>query len=98
MSEPEWVDATSWCKSDTDEDRKTPRTWELRIGVLRLVVTRHRMCEPNEWLLRCYHEVCTETIERGDVSAEVAQAALLKRVRRRLELQIADLDRFMEKR
>ena len=98
MSESEWVNATSWCKSDTAEDRKTPRTWELRIGVLRLIVTRHRMCESNEWLLRCYPEVCTETIVKGDVSAEVAQAALLRRVRRWLELQIADLDRFMEKR
>lgn len=34
---PEWKDITSYSR---DESEKVPRSWEMRIGSIRLVVTR----------------------------------------------------------
>jgi len=45
-----WRDVTSWSRSDTD--RSCPRTWEIKVGFLTVVVTRHIDLGPNEWMIR----------------------------------------------
>ena len=47
----EWRDVTSWTRSDDEEARKTPRTWEWPLWNGRLVVTRNRFLAADEWKL-----------------------------------------------
>jgi hypothetical protein len=48
---PTWKDCTSWSQGHTKEQRKTPRTWELKVGSFRLVITRHRDYDADQWVL-----------------------------------------------
>lgn len=47
VKKAKWTDITSRSRGETDS---TPRTWETRIGTLRLVVTRHIHHEPDDWV------------------------------------------------
>lgn len=50
MSKAEWKDISSYSRYDKD---RTPHTWELRIGTVKLCVTRHVDCNPDEWMVQC---------------------------------------------
>jgi hypothetical protein len=64
-----WKDATSYSRGERDE-KIAPRTYEMSVGKLRLVVTRHIHYDPTDWVLRM--EGVFETTLRGDKTAEFA--------------------------
>lgn len=80
-----WKDVTRWSRSDTPEDRKTPRTWELDVcddvgsRILTVVVTRH-IHFPGTWMMasRGYLQIDTKDLHTDD--AEGAKAIALKLV------------------
>lgn len=46
-----WKDTTSYGRNDKDS---VPRTWELTTGGCRIVVTRSRHHDENQWILFVY--------------------------------------------
>ena len=46
----EWKDVTSFSRGATD---RTPRSWQIDLGKVRVVVTRHIHYGPDVWLMRC---------------------------------------------
>jgi len=44
----QWKDITSYSQGDTN---RTPGSWEMSVGSLRIVVTRHIDHDPTDWLL-----------------------------------------------
>lgn len=71
----EWKDASSYSKSDTD---RTPHTWQVKAGNLRLSVFRHRYY-PGKWLLNC--NPWFDTTELDGVDIDAAKAEAVERVR-----------------
>lgn len=61
-----WKDVSSYSKSET----KTPKSWELRAGAFRIVVTRHIHHESNEWVFFCEP---FRSVNLGAVSIEAAK-------------------------
>lgn len=45
-----WKDISSHSQNEKD---RTPKTWECRAGVFRLIVTRHIHYKPDQWVARC---------------------------------------------
>ncbi len=62
-----WKDITSYSQGDKD---RTPRTFEMAAGKMRLLVTRHRDLEPTEWKMEM--QGCFGYTMRGNKTAEFA--------------------------
>jgi hypothetical protein len=67
-----WRDITSYSQGDTT---RTPRTFEMMAGRMRLVVTRHRDIEPTDWQMEMQGVFITTL--RGDRTAAFAKANCL---------------------
>lgn len=48
MSKPKWTDCTSYSRG---ESAKEPRSWEIMVGTLRLVVTTGHIYHPGKWVM-----------------------------------------------
>lgn len=67
----EWTDETSYQKGEKD---RTPRTWTIRAGKLRITVTRHIHFPKDAWVLRCEpfcdaHELAAKDIDSAKSEA-----------------------------
>lgn len=49
----EWQDKTGWSQKDSEETKRTPRTWRATVGPFKLTVTRHVHYEPDQWIMTC---------------------------------------------
>lgn len=81
-----WKDISS--RSQGDKDR-SPRTVQLEVGGLRIVVTRHVHHAPDDWVLNC--EPWFRERKVGDGSLEDAKETALYLVRDRLADAVASL-------
>lgn len=91
-----WKDVTSWSRGDSDETRKTPRTYEARAASFRLTVSRHIHLDAADWMLSCSGVVdgvnAFSLVKPGTVvTAEFAQVLLEGLVKSRLELALRSL-------
>lgn len=59
-----WEDVTTYTKSDKD---RVPKSWEIRINDLRIVVTRHFYHDPTDWVLICEPFCERKVISRGSI-------------------------------
>ena len=75
----EWKDISSFSQGDKV---RTPRTFEMRAGKLKICVTRHFHYAPTDWVLICDPWFSQTVISEG--SAEEAQDAALVAVRHNL--------------
>ena len=67
-----WKDISSHSKSSKD---RTPKTWQTSIAGIRLVITRHRDYDPDDWIVRSHPELLdSELLESKDVDAAKAEA------------------------
>jgi len=82
-----WNDISSYSKNDQDS---TPKTWESRFGGLNVVVTRHRHCAPDEWVLTCVPWFNTYGFAKGQ-PADEAKAIAARLVREKLEQALAGM-------
>ena len=93
-----WKDATSWSQSDTAEDRKTPRAWELRDGSFCVLIHGHIYYEKEDWLVTCrslgFEKMLLKSKNTFDGKAEDAKAEALRIVRRRLNVYEQTLTRW----
>ena len=91
-----WHDITSWGRDDSEEIRKTPRTYSARIGEFRLTVSRHIHLDPSDWMISCYP--LFDSISVADakpdsvLNAEQAQRLAFDLVGEKLRTAISDLD------
>lgn len=74
-----WKDVSSYSKGDTD---RSPRTVQLDVAGLRVVVTRHIYHAPEDWVLNC--EPWFSQRKVGDGTLEDAKETALYLVRARL--------------
>lgn len=88
MSLPYWKNITSYAQGETD---RTPRTWELTVNSLRLIVTRHRDYPPDRWLFRCAELGIISLRELNSSSIEEAKEEVLAIVHRRLAADLASI-------
>lgn len=73
MSKPDWVDATSYGRGDTE---RVPRTWRLQLpSGAALVLTRHIYYESTDWVVMLNPH---ETTITDDVSAVRAKEVALE--------------------
>lgn len=80
MSEPmHWKDITSYSQGEKD---RTPRSFVVNVGGLRIVVTRHIYAKKDEWVLNC--SPWFDLFVVGTGSADVAKAAAIIAVRKKL--------------
>jgi hypothetical protein len=73
-NKPGWKDVSSYSRGDREKG-VPPSSFELAVGKLRLVVTRHIHYDPTDWVLRM--EGIFETTLKGDRTAEFAKANCL---------------------
>lgn len=71
MSKIEWKDASSYAMG---EEKREPRTWSLRSGSLRLVVTRHLGFDDDEWVIAAYWGAANMVGPKNARSKELAEA------------------------
>lgn len=83
---PPWRDVTSYSQSDKD---RTPRTWEVRFGGLRITVTRHIDYKKDQWLLCCNNLNLKRPLASKDVKEAACQAKAM--VQAHLEQLLRDL-------
>jgi len=88
MASITWKDASSWSQSTTAEKRKTPNTWEVLLGSLRVTV-HHCIGFGNAWFLSCY-EVRLSQIDLDTDDVEVAKRRALSRVLDKAEALFQD--------
>lgn len=69
-----WKDVSSYSRGDREKG-VLPSSFELQVGKLRLVVTRHIHYDPTDWVLRM--EGLFETTLTGNRTAEFAKANCL---------------------
>ena len=81
-----WEDISSHSRRDKD---RTPKTWELRLAGIRVVVTRHIHFEPDEWVMTC--DPWFEQRSLGRVDADEAKDAAVGAVREKLAESLAAL-------
>ena len=72
-----WKDETSYSCDDIGRSRK-PRTWATRIGLVRLVVTRHIHAAEDEWTVLVTPDLFGGRISLGTVPLEDAKAKALE--------------------
>lgn len=92
MSRPTWTDITSYRKSDPPGTE--PRSWDLRAGWVRVVVTRHKDHAADVWTLTCLktgHE--QHPLHAKDIGAAKAEA--LRVVEAGLVAMLDDLRKAM---
>lgn len=70
----DWRDVTSYSRGER-ERKVPPSSFELEVGKLKLVVTRHIHHDPTDWVMRM--EGVFEAVLRGDKPAEFAQQSCL---------------------
>jgi len=87
MDVPEWKDITSFSQGEKD---RTPRTWQIQVGRVRVVVTRHIHYSPTAWLLRCENFGIEEVLASSDI--EDAKKEALATIRSILSGALAYLD------
>lgn len=49
----QWKDVTTYKRGDIGDDDRKPRSWELKAGAFRLVVTRQHGADQNTWYFNC---------------------------------------------
>jgi hypothetical protein len=76
----EWTDTTSR-RRDEPRDAEA-RTWEMRVGWLRIIVTRDIYHADDEWVLKCHPIDVEESL--GRVGIDAAKAEALDRVYSRM--------------
>lgn len=69
-----WRDVSSWSKYDTD---RTPKTWELTIGRIKLCVTRSIYTATDEWLACCEPFLSQHTLKSKEITEAKREAELL---------------------
>lgn len=74
-----WTDVTAYSQGERD---KVPRTWELRVAGVRIVVTRHIYVRADQWVVTCEPWFNAMPIEETDI--EVAKRIAEDLVRSRL--------------
>lgn len=84
MTNPKWVDVSSWSRDDKD---RTPKTWELETDELTICVTRTYGLDG--WWLVC-HDLRIGRRSLPD-NLESAQTAALDHVRGRLRAMLESL-------
>lgn len=82
----QWKDISSYSQRDTD---RTPKTWELKVARLTVIVTRHIHHAPDAWVLSC--DPFCSAFEIGNGTADEAKSAAVEFVRKNLEKCIAEL-------
>lgn len=87
MTQPKWKDETSFSRGETD---RTPKTWVLKIGTLRLVVTRHIHFKPYEWVTTCNPFFDNRRLSSMEV--DDAKTEALEIVREYLKTCLADVE------
>ena len=78
-----WKDISSYSQSDKTRE---PKSFEFRAAGIRLVLTRHRDHEPDEWVLNCVPY--SEGVVIGKGTAEEAKNSAIDYVKRNLEKSI----------
>lgn len=87
-----WKDVTSWSQGDTKEERKNPRTWETKCGDIRITVTRHRHCDPTDWVLNVHTmQIDTHILESKYIDDAKREACTIVGKRLREMAKFADL-------
>lgn len=90
----EWHDITSYGRGGPKLDEE-PSTWACESGTVRVIVTRHIVYGPREWVMRC-DALSTGLVSLGELSADEARAAALRLVRRRVTTLSHDVSRLPE--
>jgi hypothetical protein len=71
----EFKDVTSHSQGTKD---RTPRTWEAKIGCVRLTVTRHIHYAPDEWIARSHPSIIDmELLQSKDIEEAKDEAVEL---------------------
>lgn len=86
MSVNNWKDTTSYGRSDSD---RTPTTWTMQLGHLRIVVHRH-VHYPNKWLVSC-RELNLDCYCLDAAEVEFAQKEGLSQIDYRLTQMLAEI-------
>ena len=82
-----WTDITSYSRTDK---ARIPRTWELRAGGLRLVVTRHRDFLADSWVMQTYPSIINYA-PLGSHEVEAAKQEAIERTMSALEQMLDGL-------
>lgn len=75
-----WEDITSHSRNQTD---RSPRTWMLKAGDLRIIVTRLHGCDQSKWFLRCYPFFDAEQLVPTDT--ELAKQSAVDLVKQKID-------------
>lgn len=72
---PVWKDASSWSRSDDEETRKTPTSWEVEFCSI-LIRVHHYVSCGDTWFVTCYQL----DIVKAGLDTEDAETAKLEAV------------------
>ena len=92
-----WKDCTSYASGQ--RGAIAPSTWELAAGMLRIVVVRNHINNPDQWCMHC-HMLRMDTVQLNipsTASAVTAQAAALRLVRERICQLLISIDKALQK-
>lgn len=87
-----WRDITSYSRG---ENPKIPRTYDLELGALRIVVTRHFHYPPDVWTFYCREIGFTESVELKSRDITEAQKEALYRAQSRLVAMLAKVSQAL---
>lgn len=88
-----WKDVTGYSRYEED---RIPRSWELTLGRLRVVITRLHGLDPEQWYGGCHH-LGMNNIPLGDpgLPAEKAQDVMLKHIKKFLKEALSNVDKAL---
>lgn len=89
----EWKDVTSHSQGDKE---RVPKTFEIRLGFIRVVVTRHIYFSPDVWTYRCDGLGDQTNFELQNRDLEGAKKEALERIKPRLEKALDALQKALE--
>lgn len=87
-----WKDITGYSKGE----ERIPRSWELILGRLRIVITRLHGHDPEQWYGRCFELGITDIhVGAPGLSVENAQQVMLKRIQKLLKEALSNVNKAL---
>lgn len=86
-----WKDVTGYSRG---ESKATPRSWELTLGRLRVVITRLHGHDPEQWYGGCHHlNIKDILLGEPGISADEAQELILVHIKKFLKEALSNVDK-----